>query len=294
MELVRHLPIYNWLIRVFFFVRNSFGRNRFQVPRTNTCVFTYARLERNHIKMVGCRNTIECARDSSLSRCRIKIEGSDNHLVIESDAALNSLLLTVKGDGNFLTIGKSCVFRADTGTEVRYSLSGNSNAVHVGDACQWLDSNLGILGSSNNMVVGKNTYLAHLGVFMEDDGNEVYIGDGTTIYGKTELAVIESTVIRIGPDCMFSGDIHFRTGDSHSIVETSNGRRINASKDILLGSHVWVGTRAIVLKGAVVKDNCIVGAGSLLSKPIEQSHCAIAGNPARIIKSGVDWRRERI
>ncbi len=71
---------------------------------------------------------------------------------------------------------------------------------------------------------------------------------------KTRLACIEGTSIEIGEDCMFSANIVFRTGDSHSIIN-SDGQRINASKSICIGNHVWIGNTVIVNKGVKVSDN---------------------------------------
>lgn len=92
---------------------------------------------------------------------------------------------------------------------------------------------------------------------------------------------------------MFSKDIVFRTGDSHSIVD-ENGIRINLSKDISIGNHVWVGNMVIVTKGAFVGDNCILGTGSIVTKAFRESNVILAGSPARIVKERINWLRKRI
>ena len=92
---------------------------------------------------------------------------------------------------------------------------------------------------------------------------------------------------------MFSRDIDFRTGDSHSII-TINGERINPSKDIVIGNHVWVGTQTICLKGATISSNSIIAAGSIVTKPFLQENIIIGGNPAKVLKTEINWLRERI
>ncbi len=119
------------------------------------------------------------------------------------------------------------------------------------------------------------------------------LGKKCKFYGKTHLAAIEGTTISIGDDCLFSSDIHFRTGDSHSLLDMQ-GRRINASRNITLGDHVWVGTKVTCLKGTKIPSHCTVGACALVTGQFETPHCAIAGVPARVVKEGIDWSLKRI
>ena len=51
--------------------------------------------------------------------------------------------------------------------------------------------------------------------------------------------------------------------------------------------------KATVLKGAAVAGSSVVGACSVVSKRFYRPHCVIAGNPARVLREGVDWRIER-
>ena len=74
----------------------------------------------------------------------------------------------------------------------------------------------------------------------------------------------------------------------------SDGKRINPAESITVGDSVWVGHRAMLLKGTKIGSHCIVGAGSVLTKDYEKSHAVIAGVPAKIIRENVDWKHERI
>ena len=67
---------------------------------------------------------------------------------------------------------------------------------------------------------------------------------------------------------MFSNDIEFRTGDSHSIVDLDTRKRINYSQNIHVGNHVWIGSRSIILKGVNIGNNSIIGTGSIVTKSI--------------------------
>jgi acetyltransferase-like isoleucine patch superfamily enzyme len=152
---------------------------------------------------------------------------------------------------------------------------------------------ISIYGEYNSVIIGKNCRLKNVEIHIEDNNNSLLIGNNTTIAGKTHLACIEGTKITIGEDCMFSKDIVFRTGDSHSIID-ENGIRINPSKDIGIGNHVWIGNKVIILKGSVVHENCIVGTGSIVTKQFDKTGVIISGYPAKIIKENINWIRKRI
>jgi len=128
---------------------------------------------------------------------------------------------------------------------------------------------------------------------MEDNGNIIEIGAGTTIEPNTQISSIEGCSIIIGEDCMFSSNIAITSGDSHSIIDME-GKRINFSKDIFIGDHVWVGNRVMIMKDTNIPSHTIIGAGSLVNKKFEFQYTALAGIPAKVIKENVDWKRERI
>jgi acetyltransferase-like isoleucine patch superfamily enzyme len=150
-----------------------------------------------------------------------------------------------------------------------------------------------IHGKHNTIIIGKNCRLKDVELHIEDNNNSILIGNNTTIAGKTHIACIEGTKIAIGEDCMLSKDIVFRTGDSHSIID-EKGERINPSKDISIGNHVWVGNKVIVTKGASVGDNSILGTGSIVTKSFEKTNVIITGYPAKIVKENINWLRKRI
>ena len=67
------------------------------------------------------------------------------------------------------------------------------------------------------------------------------------------------------------------------------GKRINPSRDIVIGNHVWIGTQVTCLKGARVADNCIIGACALVTGTFPEGNCALAGVPAKVVRRDVNW-----
>lgn len=197
--------------------------------------------------------------------------------------------LRIKGRGNGNKVETSCALLK----RVNIHFGGSNNRVIIEDFARLTDVNMYIYGDNNEVHIGPWSYVAKLTVCTENSGNTVSVGRHAMIVGPNELAAIEGTRITVGSDAMISSEVHFRTGDSHSILDGER-RRINASQDITLGDHVWVGTRATVLKGTVIPDDCIVGACALVSGAFEEPHCVIAGVPAKVVKRGISWCRKRI
>lgn len=125
---------------------------------------------------------------------------------------------------------------------------------------------------------------------MEGNGNEICIGKNTTSENHCQIAACEGTSVTIGDECMLSHDIYIRTTDSHPICDGSD-ERINPAKDVVIGSHVWLGMQALVLKGASIPDGCVVGARSVVSRGVFEKNSVVAGFPARQLKCGIVWKR---
>lgn len=196
---------------------------------------------------------------------RNRVRGGEGNMISHKGAHLRNVKINIRGKGNQIIIGEGTVLK-----DCSFNLYGNNGKVWIGHCC----------------ICGEVEF------WLEDDGSRIEIGDGTT-FGKTHLAAIEGKGITIGPDCMFSSGIIFQTGDAHSILN-KKGERINLSKDIRLGAHVWIGMNVMCEKGAVIADNCIVGAGSIVTHQFCEKDCVIAGVPARVLKRDIQWERERI
>ena len=80
----------------------------------------------------------------------------------------------------------------------------------------------------------------------------------------------------------------------NSIINKISGNRINFEEPIILHKNVWIGTGASLLKGSEIPEWCIVGAKTVVSKKFHIPNTIIVGNPAKEVKSNIEWRMERI
>ncbi len=76
---------------------------------------------------------------------------------------------------------------------------------------------------------------------------------------------------------------------SGSLVLTHDFSR-NIHTHTRIGRRCFVGAGAIILPGAVIGDSVIIGAGAVVTKDVP-SGCVVAGNPARILRSGIHTGR---
>jgi len=130
-----------------------------------------------------------------------------------------------------------------------------------------------------------------------DFGRFVWIGDKTKIRcheGRVEIG--DKTVM--GQECTISAYQHVRIGQQcviadramfidfdHGVVEVERPIRLQGiyKRDVIVGSNVWIGYGACVLRGVSVGDNAIVGTNSVVTKDVP-ANAVVAGIPARIIR----------
>jgi len=130
---------------------------------------------------------------------------------------------------------------------------------------------------SNLIGLYQRTILVARGTGKIKIGDHVGIS-GSTVYARKYIEIGDCTVI--GANCkIFDNDFH-----SLNPEERKNDVYDNlVLKPVKIGKNVFVGCNCIILKGTVIGDDCVVGAGSVVSGKFPPNS-VIAGNPARVIK----------
>jgi len=218
----------------------------------------------------------------------------------------NSLLNRVGGAARRLLFGEPAVSKTIRGTgnlfqaegarlsNVELDIVGDRNRITIGEGCIFYNLKFHIRGSNHVIEIGKNCRFTRSGlIWLEDDGCTLSIGQGTTMVDAT-LAVTEpGSRIAIGEECMFANDIDVRCGDSHAILDAASGKRINYAEDVTIGRHVWIAAHTVILKGVTIGENSVIASGAIVTRSCDPGSI-LAGNPAKVIRSGISWQRERI
>ena len=167
-------------------------------------------------------------------------------------------------------------------------VGGERNRLRIGHDVRF-EAGMEILGRDCEVVIEPGCHI--LGAIRIQPGvqGRLRIGAGTTATGVA-LAMHEDGEIDIGADCMLSMDLYLEVSDVHPIFDGPSGRRINPPKPIRIGDHVWIGRRALVMKGADIGDGAVIGAGSVVRGRIPPRAIA-AGAPAKVLRRDVEWRR---
>jgi acetyltransferase-like isoleucine patch superfamily enzyme len=192
------------------------------------------------------------------------------------------LQVTDNGTNNRLEISEA-TRAAATGS---ITFMGNDSVVSVTDPAY----NFGVhmtLHHRAKVIIGKNFNAKNLFVHAAD-GACVLIGAGGSFNGLVRLLLHEEGVISIGENCLFASEVDVTISDMHSIVDIATGERLNYPRNVVIGDKVWIGQRALVLKGVTIGAGAIVGAGAVVTKDVP-GQCAVAGNPAQLVKKGVTW-----
>ena len=57
---------------------------------------------------------------------------------------------------------------------------------------------------------------------------------------------------------------------------------------VVIGDRVWVGTRAVILKGVSIGDGAVVAAGAVVTSDVPAG-AVVGGVPARVIGRADSW-----
>jgi len=202
----------------------------------------------------------------------------------------NNVRKKIKGKNNLIESKHSIL------SSVEIDIKGNNNHIEIGPECIINNLSIVMVGDNNRVKLGGGCKVIKGGKFVLVDGDcELIIGDKTTIRNAHFAITEKGSKVIIGSDCMFAHDIDVRSGDSHSILSSETGERLNYAKDVVIGNHVWVAAHSVILKGVSIPDNSIVATGSVVVNAFdhEEEGIIVAGNPAKKVKSKITWSRER-
>lgn len=200
-------------------------------------------------------------------RSALKINGQDNLVRHGRRVQLTGY---IEGHGNRIEIdevGDAC--------NLRVEIRGNNNLVRIGasSAIRGLTVHIGsnIVAHGTSLEIGRNFSISRGGAFhLYNSGNRLCFGD----------------------DCLLSYNTVVRCGEvPHLIFDHETGAYLDVTEPVVIGNHVWIGEDVYFGKRSGLADHSIVAARSVVTKRFDESHTAIGGNPARVIRRAVSWVR---
>ena len=121
----------------------------------------------------------------------------------------------------------------------------------------------------------------------------VYYGADIIVFENAKLTIGNSFInsdckirchreITIGNDCAISHNFTVMDSDAHKL-------KVKVKiEPVIIGNHVWIGTRVTILPGVKIGDGAIIAAGAVVTQNIKSKEL-VAGVPARTIKTYVEW-----
>ena len=114
---------------------------------------------------------------------------------------------------------------------------------------------------------------------------------GKNVFINFNFTVQDDAPVTIGDDCSFGPNVTIVT-PVHPMLPDERKAMLDASgnlchlcyaKPVVIGHDCWFGANVVVCPGVTVGNNCVIGAGSVITRDIPDNSFA-AGNPARVIR----------
>ena len=117
----------------------------------------------------------------------------------------------------------------------------------------------------------------------------VNITGKVTIYGGSySMFGSEPYLVTLADNVFISVDTQFVTHDGGVLPFRKDIPDLDLAAPISVGSNTFIGTKVLIMKGVDIGENCVVGAGSIVTKSVPDGSI-VAGIPARVVKSTEEY-----
>ena len=192
--------------------------------------------------------------------------------------------LKVSGTGNHVSYIKN--------EKGRFYISGENNLVDIRGKTK--NVHIRINGNNNKIIVEENCALHHVKFHIGMSSSKVnnatiYIGKNTRNTRECDFCILEdNSKILLGEDCLLADGIYIWCTDGHTILD-KNKQITNEGCSVEIGNHVWIAKDVKINKNTSIADGSVVGWNSTVTKKFTQPNVVIAGNPAKIVKTDIEW-----
>lgn len=137
------------------------------------------------------------------------------------------------------------------------------------------------------------------GVHSFSPGTILYVGEGAILEideyfsASHDLKIYCRHRIIIGKDNMWSYHIVVMDNDGHHIYD-EDGNHINRNKEVVIGDHVWLGCRCIVLKGSSIANGSVIASGTTVRKGLQKENSIYGNSGPEPLKDHIRWDRKLV
>jgi acetyltransferase-like isoleucine patch superfamily enzyme len=137
------------------------------------------------------------------------------------------------------------------------------------------------IGKHATLRIGRWSWVGHDSKIRVHEG-EVSIG-AKTVMGQ-ECTISAYQHVSIGRECIIADRVMLIDFD-HGVVEVERPIRLQGiyKRDVRVGSNVWMGYGACVLRGVSVGHNSIVGTNAVVTKDVPEN-AVVGGVPAKVLR----------
>ena len=115
------------------------------------------------------------------------------------------------------------------------------------------------------MVIGKNCELAD-GCCIEAHGQGV-LQIGGHVYMNRYCMISCQNAISIGSGCIFGPGVKVFDNNHQFSAKEGVSQMLNTAP-IHIGKNCWIASDVVILKGVTIGDNCLIGAGCIISEDV--------------------------
>lgn len=137
--------------------------------------------------------------------------------------------------------------------------------------------------------IGQDSYIVP--PFRCDYGDHVFIGNNT--YINYNCCFLDSAKVTIGDYVYMGPNCNIFTPCHPIHYELRKEKVTEYALPVTVGSHSWIGGDVVITPGVTIGENCVIGAGSVVTKDIPDNSIAV-GNPCKVIRQVNDKDREYI
>lgn len=105
---------------------------------------------------------------------------------------------------------------------------------------------------------------------------------GENIYMNTGCTILDCAKVKIGSNTFIGPHTQIYT-PVHPLDAEARKKWLEYAKPVEIGSDCWLGGNVTIVPGVSIGNNCVIGAGSVVTKNIPDNSLAV-GNPARVIR----------